>query len=85
MTCASTTSARRCALALRGAFLTLIFSRKRRPVKVFVILIEIIENHQSGRDSHVRQLRVFGPMQNVVDPILGEFANIELASHATVR
>ncbi|KFD55518.1 hypothetical protein M513_03570 [Trichuris suis] len=30
-------------------------------VRAFVIQIAIVQNHQNGRDSHVRQVRIFGP------------------------
>ncbi|KAH7621699.1 hypothetical protein Ndes2526B_g02513 [Nannochloris sp. 'desiccata'] len=30
-------------------------------IKAFVLEVVVVSNHQNGRDTHVRQLRVFGP------------------------
>ncbi|KAL3072485.1 hypothetical protein niasHS_017459 [Heterodera schachtii] len=33
----------------------------KRPANVFVIVVQIIQNHQNGRDTHIRGLKVLGP------------------------
>ena len=38
----------------------------RPHIWAFILDIVVIANHQSGRDTHIRQLRVFGPR---TDPI----------------
>ncbi|KAF8920115.1 anaphase-promoting complex, subunit 10-domain-containing protein, partial [Mucidula mucida] len=36
-----------------------------KPVKAYVLQIIVMSNHQSGKDTHVRGLRVLGPMEFV--------------------
>lgn len=31
------------------------------PVRAYVLQIAILSNHQNGRDTHVRQVKLFGP------------------------
>jgi anaphase-promoting complex subunit 10 len=32
-----------------------------RPVRTFFLQIAILSNHQNGRDTHIRQIKIFGP------------------------
>ncbi|VDO98482.1 unnamed protein product [Soboliphyme baturini] len=45
----------------------------------FMLQIVIMQNYQNGRDTHVRQIKVYGPMpSNRFDPLLGLFGNESL-------
>lgn len=32
-----------------------------RPLRAFVFQVAVLANHQSGRDTHIRQIKVFEP------------------------
>uniref|UniRef100_A0A1I7TEE2 Anaphase-promoting complex subunit 10 n=1 Tax=Caenorhabditis tropicalis TaxID=1561998 RepID=A0A1I7TEE2_9PELO len=38
----------------------------RKPHRVFWVQIQIIQNHQNGRDTHVRHVRILGPQRSRV-------------------
>lgn len=40
-----------------------------KPLRTNLVQVAILENHQSGRDTHVRQIQIFGPMHRRVDAL----------------
>ncbi|EFO90756.1 hypothetical protein GCK72_000814 [Caenorhabditis remanei] len=42
--------------------------KNKRPQRVFWIQIQVIQNHQNGRDTHIRHVRVLGPERSRVSP-----------------
>jgi anaphase-promoting complex subunit 10 len=61
--------------------------RACRSVKANILQLVVVTNHQNGRDTHLRQIRVFGPR---ADPLraLGHplsFVTEEFHMYATVR
>ncbi|KAI1719124.1 anaphase-promoting complex, subunit 10 (APC10) domain-containing protein [Ditylenchus destructor] len=38
-----------------------------KPMRAFVIVLQILQNHQNGRDTHVRGLKVLGPSKPHLD------------------
>ncbi|KIJ51038.1 hypothetical protein M422DRAFT_59049 [Sphaerobolus stellatus SS14] len=36
-----------------------------KPVHAYVLQIVVVANHMSGKDTHVRGLKVFGPLENI--------------------
>jgi hypothetical protein len=56
-------------------------------VKANILQLVVITNHQNGRDTHLRQIKVFGPRTDLV-AALGHpmtFTTTELLMYATVR
>lgn len=56
--------------------------------RAFLIQIAILSNHQNGRDTHIRQIKIHSPVINspisVIDfPI--DFTTVTLKQHATIR
>jgi anaphase-promoting complex subunit 10 len=56
-------------------------------LRAFFLQIAVLSNHQNGRDTHVRQMKIFGPR---TDPtaLMGRgisFATPEFGQFATVR
>lgn len=37
---------------------------KSRPVRIYMLQIAIVANHQNGRDTHLRQIRIHAPVEN---------------------
>ena len=50
-------------MTILKALITLIFSSK--PVHAYVLQVIILANHMNGKDTHVRGLRVLGPVEYV--------------------
>lgn len=55
------------ALALKRpvGWLSVPLGRRGDAPKVWVLQVKILDNHMSGKDSHLRQLRVFAPVQEL--------------------
>lgn len=56
-------------------------------LKAFCIQLAVLSNHQNGRDTHIRQINVFGPRR---DPLRAigyplEFEDCGFLSYATIR
>lgn len=60
-----------------------------KPIRTFMIQIAVIGNHQNGRDTHLRQIKVHSPTQDVLGPsapyMPGQFLTNEFLRYATVR
>lgn len=60
-----------------------------RPIRTFMIQIAVISNHQNGRDTHMRQIKVHSPAQDFLGPsapyMLGQFTTNEFQRCATIR
>jgi len=57
------------------------------PLRTFHIQVAVITNHQNGRDTHMRQVRVHAPVEQrgvMVDPV-GSFVSVDCAQFACVR
>ena len=55
------------------------------PIKTWMMQIAVLANHQSGRDTHIRQILVHSPTETssiFIDP---KFSSIELASRSSCR
>ena len=56
-------------------------------LKTWLLQLAVISNHQNGRDTHIRQIRVFGPRQDGIKATGHEigFTSAEFAPYAVVR
>ena len=52
-----------------------------------MLQIAVISNHQNGRDTHMRQIRIHSPVEGRSYPLemLGKFRSIELQQFTTIR
>lgn len=58
-------------------------------IKAFLVRIAIVANHQNGKDTHIRALKVYSPARvappaSLDDGVIG-FTSIELLSESTIR
>eukprot|EP01135_Chromosphaera_perkinsii_P001233 Nk52_evm6s163 gene=Nk52_evmTU6s163 len=53
-------------------------------IRCNLLQIAILANHQNGRDTHLRQIKIYGPRQPSV-PDCPEFANVEYSQFACIR
>lgn len=62
--------------------------RDKKPyLKAFFVQVAIISNHQNGRDTHIRQIKVFGPTHEATEFHGGhlQFNDPQFAAYACVR
>lgn len=58
------------------------------PLKAYFVQLAVISNHQNGRDTHIRQVKVFGPRQDRVQRLLAQdvgFSSPEMLMYSVVR
>jgi len=56
------------------------------PPNVHMVQIAMLENHESGKDTHVRQVKVFGPERNVTESLrLPRFESVEFTQYCVFR
>lgn len=60
-----------------------------RPIRTFMIQIAVISNHQNGRDTHMRQIKVHSPAEDFLGLhsklVPGHFLTNEFQRYATIR
>ncbi len=56
-------------------------------LKAYCLQLGIMANHQNGRDTHVRGIKVFAPQQDALQPLHQEvgFSTVDFSQYATVR
>lgn len=58
-----------------------------KSIRTFMIQIAVITNHQNGRDTHMRQIRIHSPVEGRHYPLetLGKFSTVGFQKYATIR
>lgn len=58
-----------------------------KPIRTFMIQIAVISNHQNGRDTHMRQIKVLSPVEGKKYPleVYGQFSSQEFQQMLTLR
>jgi len=56
----------------------------RRPIRTFFLQICVLAMHQNGRDTHVRQVKVFGPREVRTESLI-RFSTVEVTQFDTIR
>ncbi|KAJ0534856.1 putative APC10/DOC domain, Galactose-binding-like domain superfamily [Helianthus annuus] len=54
-------------------------------VNTFMLQIAVLSNHLNGRDTHVRQIKVFGPQPNPIPNQPFQFTSTEFITYSTIR
>lgn len=64
-------------------------SETEKPIRTFMIQIAVISNHQNGRDTHMRQIKVHSPAEDILGPhsqlVPGHFVTNEFQRYTTIR
>lgn len=52
-----------------------------------MIQIAVISNHQNGRDTHMRQIKIHSPTEGSNYPLeqFGKFSTVEFQQYTTIR
>lgn len=56
----------------------------KQPIRTFMLQIAIISNHQNGRDTHLRHIRIHSPKTNP-ENLMGNFSTLLFMQHTCVR
>jgi len=58
-----------------------------RPVRAFMIQIAILSNHQNGRDTHMRHIKIHAPIQDSLSGVRRQpaFTSVEMLQRACIR
>ncbi|OVA07046.1 Anaphase-promoting complex [Macleaya cordata] len=54
-------------------------------INTFMLQIAVLSNHLNGRDTHVRQIKVYGPRPNPIPHQPFEFTSKEFITYSSVR
>mmetsp|Transcript_10162 Transcript_10162/g.14920 ORF Transcript_10162/g.14920 Transcript_10162/m.14920 type:complete len:266 (+) Transcript_10162:68-865(+) len=67
---------------------------EQQPIRTHLVQVSVLTMHQNGRDTHVRQVKLFGPkrehqlQQNTLQPRIGDkpnFTTVTLSQFSTIR
>lgn len=53
-----------------------------KPIRTYMIQIAVMSNHQNGRDTHMRQIKVYSPVQQHPSTM---FTTVECQQYAVIR
>lgn len=54
-------------------------------VQTFMLQLAVLSNHQNGRDTHIRQIKVYGPYPNPVPLQEFQYTSLEFTMFSTLR
>lgn len=60
----------------------------REYLKAYLVQLAVISNHQNGRDTHIRQVKIFGPREDNVKAMLAHdigFTTPDVLQYMAVR
>ena len=60
---------------------------KYAPLRTHLLQVKILAMHQNGRDTHIRQLKVFGPRSShaIMGNKLSDFKTVDMLQFCGVR
>lgn len=59
-----------------------------KPIRAFLIQIAVLNNHQNGRDTHIRQIKIHSPVRNSIMCAFNFptfFESQEFSKHSSIR
>lgn len=71
-----------------GWIMVPLFDAERNHIRTYVLQMAIVQNHQSGRDTHVRQIKINSPAEDHTMTALDfppTFSTVEFYSQNTIR
>lgn len=68
-----------------GWLVVLIGGSTQKPLKTFMIQIAVLTNHQNGRDTHLRQIKLHAPPNEVICQKIPNYTTVECAMYSTIR
>ncbi|XP_074651961.1 anaphase-promoting complex subunit 10-like [Tubulanus polymorphus] len=56
-----------------------------KPLRTFMLQIAVLSNHQNGRDTHMRQIKVHSPVQDMSLAKMPNLVTVDCRQYATIR
>jgi anaphase-promoting complex subunit 10 len=56
-----------------------------KPIRTFMLQIAVLSNHQNGRDTHMRQIKVHSPVQDISVAKMPNFVTTECRQYMHIR
>jgi len=57
-----------------------------RPIRTFMLQLAVLSNHQNGRDTHLRQIRIHSPVENLPVAVFpGNFTSLDFRKFSCIR
>lgn len=55
------------------------------PIKTWMLQLAVLANHQNGRDTHIRQIKIHSPIETTSVLLQPKFTAVEIAEWSTIR
>ena len=56
-----------------------------QPIKTWMLQLAVLANHQNGRDTHIRQIKIHSPIETTSIILQPKFSAVEIAEWSTIR
>jgi anaphase-promoting complex subunit 10 len=56
-----------------------------QPIKTWMLQLAVLSNHQNGRDTHIRQIKLHSPIETTSIMLQPKFSAVEIAEWSTTR
>lgn len=56
-----------------------------KPIRTFMVQIAVLSNHQNGRDTHLRRIKIRSPVQDTYVVKTPKFTSLELMQLAYIK
>ena len=68
-----------------SGWLTVSLSDGDKPLKTYMLQIAVLSNHQNGRDTHMRQIKIHAPLTDTGAYKIPTFTSVECAMYSTIK
>ena len=58
---------------------------REKPIRTFMIQIGVLSNHQNGRDTHMRQIKIHSPVQDTSVAKKQIFSSVDMSMFNSLR
>jgi anaphase-promoting complex subunit 10 len=56
-----------------------------RPIRTYMVQVAVLANHQNGRDTHMRQIKIHAPLADTGTSSMPSFTSVDCAMYSTIR
>ena len=57
----------------------------QQPIKTWMLQLAVLANHQNGRDTHIRQIKLHSPIETTSIILQPKFSAVEIGEWSTIR
>jgi len=68
-----------------NGWLTVSLSDGDKPLRTYMLQIAVLANHQNGRDTHMRQIKIHAPLTDAGTYKIPTFTSVECAMYSTIK